>query len=52
LPATAARWYVGPAEAAYVINELVNPASVIPSHANEVGTVGGKVRPAATPKRS
>ena len=35
----------GPAEAAYVINELVQPASVIPSHANEVGTVGGKVRP-------
>ena len=35
----------GPAEAAYVINELVRPASVIPSHANEVGTVGGKLRP-------
>jgi len=35
----------GPFEAAYVINELVKPASVIASHANEVGTVGGKVRP-------
>ena len=35
----------GPAEAAYVINELVRPASVIASHVNEVGTVGGKVRP-------
>jgi L-ascorbate metabolism protein UlaG (beta-lactamase superfamily) len=35
----------GPAEAGYVINELVKPASVIASHANEVGTVGGKVRP-------
>ena len=35
----------GPAEAAYVINDLVKPASVIPSHANEVGTVNGKVRP-------
>lgn len=35
----------GPQEAAYVINDLVQPASVIPSHANEVGTVGGKVRP-------
>ena len=35
----------GPAEASYVINELVRPASVIASHANEVGTVGGKVRP-------
>jgi L-ascorbate metabolism protein UlaG (beta-lactamase superfamily) len=34
----------GPAEAAYVINELVKPASVIASHANEVGTVDGKVR--------
>jgi L-ascorbate metabolism protein UlaG (beta-lactamase superfamily) len=35
----------GPVEAAYVINELVKPASVIASHANEVGTVDGKVRP-------
>src|SRR6478752_3017755 len=35
----------GPAEAAYVINELVKPASVIASHANEVGTVKGQVRP-------
>ena len=35
----------GPAEASYVINELVKPASVIASHANEVGTVGGKIRP-------
>jgi L-ascorbate metabolism protein UlaG (beta-lactamase superfamily) len=34
----------GPVEAAYVINDLVKPASVIPSHANEVGTVDGKVR--------
>ena len=35
----------GPVEAAYVINDLVKPASVIPSHANEAGTVEGKVRP-------
>jgi len=35
----------GPQEAAYVINDLVKPASVIVSHANEVGTVQGKVRP-------
>ncbi len=35
----------GPVEAAYVMNELVKPAAVIASHANEVGTVGGKVRP-------
>ena len=35
----------GPAEAAYVINDLVKPVSVIPSHANEVATKGGKVLP-------
>lgn len=35
----------GPAEAAHVVNELVKPAAVIASHANEAGTVGGKVRP-------
>ena len=35
----------GPAEAAFVINELVKPASVIASHVNEVGTVDGVVRP-------
>ncbi len=33
----------GPAEAAYVINRLVQPATVIASHANEAGTSGGKV---------
>ena len=36
---------IGPVEAAYVVNELVKPATVIASHANEVGTVMGKVRP-------
>jgi L-ascorbate metabolism protein UlaG (beta-lactamase superfamily) len=35
----------GPIEAAYVINDLVKPASVIASHANEVATKGGKVIP-------
>jgi L-ascorbate metabolism protein UlaG (beta-lactamase superfamily) len=35
----------GPTEAAYVINDLVRPVSVIPSHANEVATKGGKVLP-------
>ena len=35
----------GPVEAAYVINDLVKPASVIASHANEVATKGGKVIP-------
>ena len=34
----------GPTEAAYVINDLVKPNSVIASHANEAGTEGGKVR--------
>ena len=38
----------GPNEAAYVINELVKPNSVIASHANEVGTQGGKVTGAKT----
>jgi L-ascorbate metabolism protein UlaG (beta-lactamase superfamily) len=33
----------GPEEAAYVINELVKPAAVIPSHANEGATRDGKV---------
>ena len=33
----------GPWEAAFVINELVKPNSVIPSHANEVATMGGIV---------
>jgi L-ascorbate metabolism protein UlaG (beta-lactamase superfamily) len=35
----------GPTEAAYVINKLVQPASVIPSHANEEATRDGKVLP-------
>ncbi|AXO16386.1 MBL fold metallo-hydrolase [Thalassospira indica] len=34
----------GPTEAAYVINDLIMPASVIPSHANEWATDGGNVR--------
>lgn len=33
----------GPTEAAFVINELVKPAAVIASHANEVATRNGKV---------
>jgi L-ascorbate metabolism protein UlaG (beta-lactamase superfamily) len=35
----------GPTEAAYVINDLVKPHSVIASHANEVATKGGKLLP-------
>ena len=34
----------GPTEAAFVINELVKPASVIASHANEEATKDGKLR--------
>lgn len=33
----------GPTEAAYVVNELIKPAAVIPSHANEQATRDGKV---------
>ena len=33
----------GPSQAAYVVNDLIKPASVIASHANEAATKGGKV---------
>ena len=35
----------GPTEAAYVVNDLVRPNSVIASHANEPATSGGKLMP-------
>jgi L-ascorbate metabolism protein UlaG (beta-lactamase superfamily) len=35
----------GPTEAAYVINEMVKPNAVIPSHANQATTKGGKLVP-------
>jgi L-ascorbate metabolism protein UlaG (beta-lactamase superfamily) len=35
----------GPQEAAYVMNELVKPNSVIASHANEAATKDGKILP-------
>lgn len=35
----------GPDESAFIINELVRPNSVIPSHTNEVVTKGGKLIP-------
>ena len=35
----------GPNEAAYVVNDLVRPASVIASHANEPATVNGQLSP-------
>lgn len=37
------KFTTGPKEAAYVVNSLVKPASVIVSHANEEATKGGKV---------
>jgi len=33
----------GPTEAAYVVNEMIKPAAVIPSHANQPSTEGGKL---------
>lgn len=33
----------GPTEAAFVIDQIIKPASVIPSHANEQATEGGEV---------
>ena len=33
----------GPREAAFVVNDLIKPAAVIPSHANEPATKGGEV---------
>jgi L-ascorbate metabolism protein UlaG (beta-lactamase superfamily) len=41
----------GPTEAAYVINELAKPASVIASHANEAATQGGKILPETNSER-
>lgn len=35
----------GPKEAAYVVNELIQPVSVIASHANEAATKDGKLIP-------
>lgn len=35
----------GPEEAAFVVNQLIQPVSVIPSHANEVATSGGTLLP-------
>ncbi|GGC62076.1 MBL fold metallo-hydrolase [Undibacterium terreum] len=38
----------GPAEAAYVMNDLVQPNAVIASHANEAATKDGKLLPGKT----
>jgi len=36
---------MGPEEAAWAVNKLIRPRSVIPSHANEVATNNGQVIP-------
>ncbi len=36
---------MGPEEAAWAINELIKPKAVIPTHANEAATKGGKLKP-------
>ncbi len=36
---------MGPEEAAWAVNELIKPKAVIPAHANEEATVGGKLKP-------
>jgi hypothetical protein len=36
---------LSPEGAAYVVNDLVQPASVIVNHVNEAATAGGKLRP-------
>jgi L-ascorbate metabolism protein UlaG (beta-lactamase superfamily) len=36
---------MGPEEASWAVNELIKPKAVIPTHANEVSTKGGNVRP-------
>lgn len=41
----------GPAEAAYVMNKLVRPKSVIASHANEQATENGKLLPQTRTER-
>ena len=36
---------MGPEEAAFAVNALIEPKAVIPTHANEEATAGGKVKP-------
>lgn len=38
-------------EAAFAVNELIQPNAVIPSHVNEAATSGGKVTPASKTKQ-
>ena len=36
---------MGPLEAAFAVNKLIKPKTVIPTHANQVSTTGGEVNP-------
>ena len=36
---------MGPEEASWAVNELIKPKAVIPTHANEASTKGGKAAP-------
>jgi L-ascorbate metabolism protein UlaG (beta-lactamase superfamily) len=42
---------MGPEEAAFAVDRLVRPGSVIPSHANEVATQGGQLQPGTRTER-
>ncbi len=39
------KFSMGPEEAAWAVKRLIKPKSVIPSHANQVSTIGGVVQP-------
>jgi len=42
---------MGPDEAAFAVNKLIKPRTVIPEHANQVSTAGGKVNPGTLVER-
>lgn len=42
---------MGPDEAAFAVNELIEPRTAIPEHANEVATSGGVVNPGTRTER-
>jgi L-ascorbate metabolism protein UlaG (beta-lactamase superfamily) len=42
---------MGPDEAAYAVNHLIKPRTVIPEHANQVSTSGGQINPGTRVER-
>jgi beta-lactamase family protein len=42
---------MGPDEAAYAVNRLIRPRTVIPEHANQVSTSGGRMNPGTLVER-